>query len=111
MRNSLIVLAFLLLFNGPNCLRGGEGGRRLSMLVVLHAHETDDETHTHEDHDDSVKNESVEEEAAVSSSSPVRNIPDGTVSSSKLQIHVSQIFVFVICQIRTLNYKYYCYIL
>lgn len=66
------------------------------MLVVVHAHEFDDETHTHEDHDDSVENESVEEEAAVPSpSSPVRNIPDGTVSSSKLQIHVSQIIILL----------------
>ena len=86
MRNSLIVLASLLLFNGPHRHGGGGGeGQRLSLLVVR-AHETDDETHTHEDHDDSVE----DEEAVPSSSSPVRNIPDGTVSSSKLQIHVSK---------------------
>jgi len=85
MRNSLIVLASLLLFNGPHRHGGGGEGQRLSLLVVR-AHETDDETHTHEDHDDSVE----DEEAVPSSSSPVRNIPDGTVSSSKLQIHVSK---------------------
>ena len=89
MRNSLIVLASLLLFNGPHRHGGGGEGQRLSLLVVR-AHETDDETHTHEDHDDSVEDEEVVEEAVPSSSSPVRNIPDGTVSSSKLQIHVSK---------------------
>ena len=105
MRNSLIGLAILLLFHGPQ-RHGGEGGRRLSSLVVVvrahetfngphrrRAHETDDETHTHaEDQDDHVDNEEVpvEEAEVPSSSSPVRNIPDGTVSSSKLQIHVSK---------------------
>lgn len=103
MRNSLIGLAILLLFHGPH-RHGGEGGRRLSSLVVVvrahetfngphrrRAHETDDETHTHEDQDDHVdENEEVVEAEVPSSSSPVRNIPDGTVSSSKLQIHVSK---------------------
>lgn len=89
MRNSLIVLASLLLFNGPHRHGGGGEGQRLSLLVVR-ALETDDETRTHEDHDDSVEDEEVVEEAVPSSSSPVRNIPDGTVSSSKLQIHVSK---------------------
>ena len=82
MRNSLIVLASLLLFNGPHRHGGGGEGQRLSLLVVR-AHETDDETHTHEDHDDSVEDEEVVEEAVPSTS-------DGTVSSSKLQIHVSK---------------------
>jgi hypothetical protein len=104
MRNSLIGLAILLLFNDPHRHGGGEGGRSLSLVVVRahetyngphrrRAHETDDETHTHaEDQDDHVETEEVAEEEAEapSSSSPVRSIPDGTVTSSKLQIHVSK---------------------
>ena len=80
MRNSLIApLAFLLLWNGGDQRPGGRGGGGGGSVL---AHDDDDDPdHTHED-----GAEEEEEEEAAAAMVPT----DGSVTSSKLQIHVSK---------------------